>query len=132
MSLSKVKLPSNKKFGFFFSAVFFIVSFYFIYSNNSTTGYILAFIGTLFLIVTTLKAELLLPLNILWMRFGQFLGVIISPIILGIIFFGLITPYSVIIKLVGRDELKLKKIKTHSHWIVRSQKSSQTDFKQQF
>ena len=66
------------------------------------------------------------------MRFGQFLGVIISPIILGIIFFGLITPYSLIIKLVGRDELKLKKIKTHSHWIVRSQKSSQTDFKQQF
>ena len=132
MNLSVVKLPSNQKFGFFFSAIFLIASIFFIYLNNWTTGCVLAILGILFLIITIIKAELLLPLNHLWMRFGLLLGIIISPIVLGIIFFGLFTPYSIIMKLIGRDELRLKKVKNISHWILRSKTLSQTNFKQQF
>jgi len=132
MNLSVVELPSNQKFGFFFSAIFFFASIYFIFLNNWTTGCVLAILGILFLIITIIKAELLLPLNRLWMRFGLLLGIIISPIVLGIIFFGLFTPYSIIMKLIGRDELRLKKVKNISYWVLRSKKLSQTNFKQQF
>jgi hypothetical protein len=66
------------------------------------------------------------------MRFGFLLGKIISPIILGVIFFGLITPYGIIMRMFGRDELNLKKIKSKSYWIERSNISSQINFKKQF
>ena len=66
------------------------------------------------------------------MRFGLLLGRVISPIILGIIFFGLITPYSIVIRIFGRDELRLRISKNKTHWITRSQSSPQTDFKRQF
>ena len=66
------------------------------------------------------------------MSFGLLLGKIISPIVLGVIFFGLITPYGLVLRLVGRDELKLKLIKKKSHWINRSKEFEKTNFKQQF
>jgi hypothetical protein len=66
------------------------------------------------------------------MRFGLLLGMIIGPIVLGIIFFGLFTPYGVVMRILGRDELRLKLVKTKSNWILRSTTSSQTNFKQQF
>jgi hypothetical protein len=66
------------------------------------------------------------------MRLGFLLGKIISPIILGVIFFGLITPYGIVMRMFGRDELNLKKIKNKSYWINRSNISSQINFKKQF
>ena len=132
MRHTQVELPSNRKFGFFFSSVFFILSAYFIYTQSQTVAQVMLLLASLFLIITLFKAKLLLPLNKLWMRFGLILGRIVSPVVLGIIFFGLITPYSVIIRMLGRDELHLKKVKNKSHWIHRSQDSPQTDFKRQF
>ena len=132
MKHTQVVLPSNRKFGFFFSLVFFMLAAYFIYTQNQTVVQVMLFVALLFLIITLFKADLLLPLNKLWMRFGFLLGKIISPIVLGIIFFGLITPYSIVIRVFGRDELRLRKVKNKSHWIHRSQDSPQTDFKRQF
>ena len=132
MKFTEIKLPSNKKFGYFFSLFFLIISSYFIYSSNHTIGIILAIFATLFLATTLLNADLLLPLNKIWMYFGVLLGMIISPIVLGIIFFGLFTPYSLIMSIIGRDELNLKYTKKESHWIYRSQAIQQTNFKQQF
>lgn len=132
MKHTQVELPSNRKFGFFFSSVFFILFAYFTYTQSQTAAQVMLLVATLFLIITLLKASLLLPLNKLWMQFGLILGRIISPVVLGIIFFGLITPYSVIIRMLGRDELHLRKVKNKSHWIHRSQDSPQTDFKRQF
>ena len=66
------------------------------------------------------------------MQFGILLGKIINPIILGIIFFGIFTPYSIIMKIIGRDELRLKRIHNNSYWIIRRKSSPQTDFKKQF
>ena len=59
-------------------------------------------------IIAYLNPNILLPFNKLWMRFGVLLGMIISPIIMGLIFFGLFTPYSIVIRMMGRDELHLK------------------------
>ena len=132
MKLNKIQLPTNKKFGYFFSGIFLTISLYFLYSERFSTGYIFATLALLFVIITIFKADLLLPLNKLWMYFGYLLGIIISPIVLGIIFFGLFTPYSLVMRMMGRDELRLKKTNKKSYWIIRSKSTPQTDFKQQF
>ena len=108
MKSTHIKLPSNKKFGFFFSIVFFIASIYLFFIENIILTFLLASLGIIFLIITLIKPDTLLPLNNLWMKFGLLLSIIISPIVLGLIFFGLITPISLITRLFGRDELNLK------------------------
>ena len=71
-------------------------------------------------------------INKLWMQFGYLIGMIISPIILAIIFFALVTPYSLVMRIFGRDELRLKLLKRDSYWKSREQIVPQTNFKQQF
>lgn len=132
MKFEQIKLPSNKRFGFFFSFLFLIISIYFFYSVNYIVGNLLFIIGLIFLVITFFNAKLLLPLNKLWMRFGFLLGMIVSPIVLGIIFFGLFTPYSLVMKVMGRDALYLNQINKKSHWIIRSLENSKINFKQQF
>ena len=66
------------------------------------------------------------------MRVGYVLGIIISPIVMAFIFFGLITPYSIVMRIIGRDELRLIKTVNKSYWILREHKSSQIDFRRQF
>ena len=132
MKLSDIELPSNSKFGFFITLVFAAVAAYFFIAKNLTLVYIFIAAALLFLVITLVNDKLLLPLNKLWMRFGLLLGMIISPILLGIIFFGLITPYGLIMKLFGRDELLIHKRKTGKYWVSRSKDTSQTDFTKQF
>jgi hypothetical protein len=127
-----MKLPSNRKFGYFFSTFFLCAGLYSFYSVNTILGNIFLIISVLFIFTTYFKSELLLPLNKLWMGFGLLLGSIISPIILGIIFFGLFTPYGIIMKIFGRDELRLKIKKEKSYWIKRSYADNQYDFNRQF
>ena len=132
MKLTNIKLPTNKKFGYFFSGVFLLASIYFFYLKSDNFGYIFSSLAIIFIAVTFLKAELLLPLNKLWMRFGLLLGMIISPIVLGVIFFGIFTPYGFVMRIMGRDEMNLKIFLKKSYWIIRSKKSKQTNFKNQF
>ena len=132
MRAYNIKLPSNKKFGYFFSTIFLIAATYFFYIKSQTIGYVLIVIGLLFLVITLTNAGLLLPLNQLWMRFGLLLGKIINPIIMGIIFFGLFVPYGLVIRLIGRDELNLKQVKNKNYWKLRSKELSQINFKRQF
>tara|TARA_B100000989_G_scaffold125157_1_gene92750 strand:+ start:475 stop:873 length:399 start_codon:yes stop_codon:yes gene_type:complete len=132
MKNTNVKLPSNKKFGYFFSLIFLIVATYFLYLSSQYTAFVLATLSVCFLIITFLNAELLLPLNKLWMQFGLLLGRIVSPIVLGILFFGLFTPYALVMKIIKRDALHLKRVRKKSYWINRMNISPQTDFKRQF
>lgn len=132
MKFSEIELPSNRKFGFFFTFVFALVAFYFYNILFFSWMYAFGTVSLIFLFVTFLKAEILLPLNKLWMRFGFLLSMIVSPIVLGIIFFGLFTPIAFIILLVGRDELRLKLKKQTSHWIFRRESIKSESFKQQF
>ena len=83
--------------------------------------------------ITVVRADILFPLNKLWMRFGLLLGKIISPIVLGIIFFALFTPVSLAMRLFGRDELRLCFKQKNSYWIPRESDPTETDaFKNQF
>ena len=132
MKLTETKLPSNKKFGFFFTFIFLVAAGYFFLSNSVIIAYIFFVMMIVFLIITVVNADSLLFLNKLWMKLGQLLGIIISPIILAIIFFALFTPYSLIMRLFGRDELRLKLGERESHWKSREQLMPQTNFTKQF
>lgn len=132
MKFSEIELPSNRKFGFFFTLIFAVAAIYFYYSANVTWTYVFLAAALVFLLVTLIKSDSLLPLNKLWMRFGLLLGMIVSPIVLGIIFFGLFTPIAMLMRLRGRDELRLKFTQKASHWISRSEPIKSESFKHQF
>ena len=132
MKLSDIELPSNRKFGLLFTFVFAAVAVYFFTAANLTWAYLFVIVALIFFVITLTNEKLLLPLNKLWMRLGFLLGMLISPIVLGIIFFGLIAPYGLIMRLFGRDELRLQKRINQTNWITRSQEMPQTDFTKQF
>lgn len=130
MTLSNINLPTNKKFGYFFTSIFVLVSIYFFIGSILSWAILFAFTGMILFVITFLKEDLLLPLNKLWMRFGFLLGKIINPLVLGMIFFLIFTPIAFLMRLIRRDELRLKFKNKTSHWILRSQQKE--SFKNQF
>ena len=133
-SFENIKLPASRKFGFFFTSVFALLGSYFLFVGLNSIAYVMFAITVFFLLTTLIKADALLPMNKLWMQLGLLLGMIVSPIVLGIIFFGLFTPMSLLMKLFRRDELRLKLIADRkSHWKERDIGDAQTNtFKRQF
>ena len=133
MKFSDVELPSNRKFGLFFTIIFVIVAGYlFFISKFVTIAGVFLFFAVVFCITTLVKPNLLLPLNRLWMRFGFLLGLIISPFVLGLIYFLLFTPIAIIMRFRGRDELRLKFEEKNSYWINRGTSEQSSTFKNQF
>lgn len=116
MDTNNIKLPSNVNFGFFFAGLFGILGLYFLIFSSKIYMIICFIFSLIFGIVAYLKPDLLQPLNKLWMLFGLLLGKIISPIVLGIIFFGLFTPIGLFMKVIGRDELSLKIVNSSTNW----------------
>ena len=130
----KAQLPSNKKFGILFSGIFLAFTLY-AYVKHEATILIGVFLlaSTFFLVSSFFFQSLLGPLNKAWFLLGIGLGKVVSPIVLGIIFFGLITPIALLAKLAGRDELKLKRPKTSTYWAEPVGSNSEADsFKNQF
>ena len=132
MKSSEIKLPSNHKFGFFFSTIFLLASLYSYYIDSEIIAYVLSALCGTFLVITIINAKILLPLNKLWMKFGVLLGMIVSPIIMGIIYFGIFTPIAIVMRLSGRDELRLKFKQQKTHWINRKTLKEVDSFKNQF
>ena len=128
----KIKLPSNKKFGYFFTFLFALVTTYFFVKGIEAWAYFFLIIVVIFFIITITKAEILLPLNKIWMRFGLVLGLIVSPLVLGLIFFCIFTPLAFFMRLSGRDELRLKIKNKTSHWIPRDELRQGDFFRRQF
>jgi hypothetical protein len=132
-SSSKSLLPTNQKFGLFFTAVFVVVAVYSHFKVSDTFSLVALAIALLFAAITLLSPHQLGPLNLLWYKLGMLLGKIVSPIVLGIIFFLLITPISLFTRLFGRDELRLRKRNAESYWINRVQHGSiSVTFKNQY
>jgi hypothetical protein len=130
---SSINLPTNHKFGWFFSAVFTAVAGYSYWKGLNTVVLVALIVATLFAATTLFMPQILAPLNRLWYGLGMLLGKIVSPVILGIIFFVLITPVSLITRLFGRDELRMKKRHVVSFWIDRSPSGPPSDsFKNQY
>ncbi len=115
--MDEIKLGSNRSFGVVFFIVFLLIATYPLLNQGNLRVWPLI-ISFLFLILGLLNSKILTPLNKLWFKFGLFLGKIISPIIMGIIFFVVVTPTGVVMRLLGKDVLKLRldKKKT-SYWI---------------
>lgn len=132
MNISQVELPSNRKFGVFFTAIFLAASIYLRLKGIEGAFLGLAGLSAAFLIVTLIKPDLLRPLNALWMRLGLLLGMIVSPVVLGVIFFGMFTPLALFLKLIGRDELRLRPGRGPSYWVVRDAEMQSGSFKDQF
>ena len=114
--MDDIKISSNKSFGIVFFIVFILIALYPLLNGQEIRLWALN-ISAVFLILGLLKSKLLTPLNKLWFRFGIFLGKIISPIIMGFIFFLVVTPIGLIMRLLGKDVLNLKYNKERSYWI---------------
>ena len=115
--MDEIKLGSNRSFGIVFFIVFVLIATYPLLNQGEVRIWSLI-ISFLFLFLGLLNSKILTPLNKLWFRFGLFLGKIISPIIMGVIFFLVVTPIGLLMRFFGKDVLKLKlNKKKSSYWI---------------
>jgi hypothetical protein len=132
-SISTPPLPSNRSFGSFFSAVLAVGSAYFYWKQVGDWALALVLLAALFASATLLAPDWLAPLNRLWHELGLLLGKIFNPLILGALFFGVITPVSLATRLFGRDVLRLRKRSVASYWIDRDPGSPPPEsFRNQF
>ena len=115
-----IKISSNRSFGIVFFIVFLFIALYPItYSEDIRIWSLI--ISFIFIILGLLNSKILTPLNKLWFKFGVILGKIISPIIMGIIFFLVVTPIGLIMKVLGKDLLRLKyNKKDNTYWIEKN------------
>ena len=117
--MDEIKTGSNRSFGIIFSIFFALVAIYLFYKFKNI-NYLIIFLSLSFLILGLLNSKVLTPLNILWLKFGLFLGKIFSPVIMAVVFFVVVTPLALLAKLVKKDFLgldKKKNIKKNSYWI---------------
>ena len=112
------KNKKNKQFGYLFFLLFLILSLWPM-PNSEKINLVLLFISLTFLILTILNSKILNPLSDLWIKFGELLGKFIAPIVMSFVFFIILTPTSFIIRLFGKDLLKLKFNKESSYWLKR-------------
>ncbi|MDA8867374.1 SxtJ family membrane protein [Candidatus Pelagibacter sp.] len=124
-----IKISSDKSFGLVFFCFFLIISFYPIIDGGKLRYWSLT-LSFIFLILGLLNSSILSPLNRLWYKFGLILGSIVSPVVMGVVFFIVITPISLIMKILGKDLLNLKKVKSNTYWIEK--KDSKSTMKNQF
>ena len=116
---SNLKIGSNKSFGIVFFIVFLIVGLYPLVNKEELRIWCLI-ISLFFLILGSINSKILTPLNKIWFKFGILLGKIVSPIIMGVIFFLVVTPIALIMRIVGKDLLNLKFNKDKSYWIQKT------------
>ena len=121
-----MKRSSEKSFGILFSIVFFLITIWFFLEDGKIIFWALA-LAFIFLFVAFLKKELLKPLNVAWIKLGEILGKIIAPLVMALIFFFILTPLSFIIRIFGKDLLKLKLSKDNSYWIKREKNITSMD-----
>ena len=119
MKNSKIKIGSNKSFGIVFFTVFLIIAIWPLL-NGYEIRYWSLIISIVFLILGILNSKILTPLNKIWFKFGILLGNVIAPIVMSIIFFLVVTPTSLLMKLFGKDILGIKKNRSKSYWIEKS------------
>ena len=119
MKNNNIKIGSNKSFGLVFFIFFLIVSFYPLLNGEDIRKWSLVF-SVIFLVLGLTNSKILNPLNKLWFKFGILLGKFISPLIMGMIFFLVVTPIGLIMRAFGKDLLNLKYNKDKSYWIKKS------------
>ena len=122
----KIKVSSNKSFGIVFFIFFLAVALYPLLNNEEYRLWALI-ISLIFLILGLINSSILTPLNLLWFKFGMLLGRIVSPIVMALVFFIVVTPTGLIMKLFKKDLLQLKKKDKKSYWIEKKSKSKMSN-----
>ena len=119
-----MNLPTNKSFGLTFGTVFFLV-FLYLYTNNNyfILNLITIFTSIIFFLLGFANSKVLHPLNFIWFKFGIFLSKLFTPLVLGIIFFLIVTPIGIIMRSLKKDLLGLKFSNKNSYWIKKEFKS---------
>ncbi len=121
-----MKKSSEKTFGILFFVIFLIISIWPLLQGSGIRLWAL-FIAIIFLTLVLLKPKLLKPLNITWIKFGEMLGKIIAPIVMGLIFFVILTPISLVVRIFGKDLLKLKMSSDKTYWTQREKNITTMD-----
>ena len=121
--MNNVKISSNKSFGIVFFVVFLLIAFYPLI-NQAGIKIWSVIISLIFLILGMLNSKLLTPLNKLWFKFGIILGKIVSPLIMALIFFTVVTPIAFLMRILKKDLLNLKFSKNNSYWIEKTEPKS--------
>ena len=129
MYTKDIKIGSNKSFGILFAIVFILIALWPLIKGNEIRLWSLI-ISIIFLTLGLVNSKILTPLNKLWFKLGILLGNFIAPIIMGIIFFFVVTPTGIIMKLLRKDLIKLKKNNDESYWIEK--KDIKSSMKNQF
>ena len=121
---NNTKISSNRSFGILFFIVFFTISLWPLISRGDIIYWALI-ASLIFLVLGVLNSKLLTPLNKLWIKFGIFLGAIVSPIVMGIIYFIILTPIGALMRFLGKDLLKINKSKSlTTYWINRDKQKN--------
>ena len=121
--MDEIKIGSNRSFGIVFFIVFLLISIYPLLNNESIRFWSLT-ISLIFLILGIFNSKFLTQLNKIWFKFGILLGKIISPLVMGFIFFFVVTPIGLLMKLFKKDLLNLKYSKDKSYWIEKTEPKS--------
>ena len=117
--MKDIKISTNKSFGLVFFVVFFLISVYPLLNAENIRFWSLI-VAIIFLTLGLLNSKILTPLNKIWFKFGLLLGSIVSPLVMSVIFFFVVTPISSIMRILGKDILNLKWNNTNSYWIEKS------------
>ena len=126
---NKIEISSNRSFGIVFFVFFLIISLWPLKIGQDIRLWSLV-ISIIFLLLGLFNSKLLTPLNRIWFKFGLLLGKVVSPVIMGVVFFFVVTPTGLIMKFLGKDLLNLKKNKSKSYWVEK--KNENTSMKKQF
>ena len=127
--MDDVKISSNRSFGIVFFVVFLIIALFPLINDGNIRLWSLI-VSLAFLALGLLNSKFLSPLNKIWFKFGLFLGKIISPIVMGVIFFLVVTPTGLIMRILGKDLLNLKKNNFKTYWVAKNNENN--NMKNQF
>ncbi len=121
------KKSSNRSFGILFFVVFLGFGLWPL-TKDQPINFIFIFISTVFLILGIFNSKILSPLNSLWIKFGELLGRIVAPIVMALVYFVILTPVSLLVRILGKDLLGLKFLKKkNSYWIKRNKDMGKMD-----
>ena len=118
--MDDIKISSNRSFGIVFFVVFLIIGLWPIINNGDIRNWSII-ISAIFLILGLLNSKVLTPLNKAWFRFGIFLGNFIAPIVMAIVYFLVVTPIGILMKIVKKDLINLKKNNNKTYWIEKNE-----------
>ena len=112
------KITTNRNFGLVFFVVFLLIGIWPILHQDPLRVWSLI-ISLIFLVLGLLNSRLLSPINFAWIKFGNLLGKIVAPIVMGVVYFFVVTPTGLLMRLAGKDLLRTKNSMSNTYWIIR-------------